>query len=126
MIDALIEAMDQTQPREVDWDIAIALAKLGDPKGSRIVAGLLLDRGELAQLVAEGGRGPNDTLSPAEQDRIMVYTLAAVPAMTDEQIWSKIRMIADTDTNSYVKTAAKEQLTRRQAVQRDQDPAVDN
>ncbi len=126
VIDALIEAMDQTQPREVAWDIAIALAKLGEPKGSRIVAGLLLDRGELAQLVAEGGRGPNDTLPLAEQDRIMVYTLTAVSAMTDEQIWSKIGKIAATDTNSYVRTAAKAQLTRREAVQRDQGSVVDN
>jgi hypothetical protein len=98
--------------REVQWNSAVALARLGDARGSRLVAGLLLNRAELAKLPADAG-APGATLSPALQDRVILSTLGAAGNMTDPEIWVRIEALAQDDPNPALRSAAKQLLMQR-------------
>ena len=106
-------AMGSSDHREASWDAAIALAKLDDEVGSRVVSDLLLNRSALAQLPDEpGGGGSPAGMTIHRQDRIVMSTLSATPDMTSRLVWDRIKQLADKDPNRQVRLTAS-QLTYR-------------
>lgn len=118
---ALHEAVGRVGPssREVQWNAAIALARLGDDGGSRVVAGVLLNREALAKLPAtELGPNAQQAMRATDQDHVILHTLAAVPGyagsvsdaiapgMDSQIVWDRIAQIADSDPNMAVRKAA--------------------
>lgn len=100
--------------REVRWNAAVALAKLGDAGGSRMVANVLLDRPALSQMPAgESGQSVDQKLSVQMQDRIMLSAMASLGSTSDPTIWDKIEQIADSDPNRVVRNAAKQLVMGR-------------
>ena len=113
---SLHEAMASTgtEMREVVWNAAIALARLGDEQGAQFVATVLLDRQTLAQLPAgESAPAGQETLSRSLQDRVILSTLAAARTMTNPKVWDKIKQLADKDPNRAVQSAARQVLATR-------------
>ena len=90
--------------RDAAWNAALALARLGDEKAARIVAGVLLDRDALVE-VAQLKRGM--------QDRVILSALSVADDMTDPKIWDKIRRLAADDPNLRVRSQALNLLARR-------------
>lgn len=116
VIEALVEAMESlgADVREVHWNAAIALARLGQVRGSQFVAQVLLDREVLSKLQATpSGSRSDQLLSPAAQERIILRTLHAVRDVTDPVITDKINYLADKDPNLAVRSAAKHLVERR-------------
>lgn len=118
-VDALRQAMNITgsDRREVQWNAAVALARLGDEQGSGFVVDVLLSPEALAKLPqATTGPAAEQTMSPAAQDRLMLSVLASARDMTDPRVWAKIADIAkgDGDYRLGVRTAALELVSRRQ------------
>ncbi len=102
--------------REVAWNAAIALARLGDPLGERFVAEVLLDRTALSQLAArDSGPGVEQKLAPAMQDRLILSTLSAAGDMTSGDIWAKIKDLSQRDASTAVQSAARQLLLARDA-----------
>lgn len=100
--------------REVRWNAAVALARLGDEAGGRWVADVLLNRQALSQLPAEAeGRGAQRLMSEEMQTRVMLLTLASASAMTQAEVWDRIRTLAATDANPVVRTSAMQLLGGR-------------
>lgn len=115
-IAALQEALQRvgSDMREAKWNAAVALARHGDPRGSRIVAAILLDRDELAKLSAgTSGVDAQRNLDRGMQDRIILSTLSAAGEMTAPEIWSKIKSLAEQDPNSRVRSKASQLLLER-------------
>jgi HEAT repeat protein len=109
VIEALRRAMEPMEPRmrEARWNAAVALARLGDAQGSRLVAGLLLDRAALSGLSAgESGADAQIKMPAAMVDRIMLATLESASVMTDAQVWDKIGLIAENDPSLPVREGA--------------------
>jgi hypothetical protein len=119
VIAALRGAMNatSTEQREVQWNAAVALARLGDEQGSRFVVDVLLNPEALSQLpMSSDGPGSQQLLSRGAQDRLMLAVLASARDMTDAGIWSKIQQIADNSDKRYslgIQTAARELLSTR-------------
>lgn len=83
--EALLQVMQAMGPdaREVRWNAAVALARLGDATGGRYVADVLLDRDTLAQQIATSstppaGRPLTAKELGAQQDRVILATLSAL------------------------------------------------
>jgi len=98
--------------RDAVWNAAIALARLGDEKGSTIVATVLLDRKALTQIA---------DLDTGMQDRVMLSTLLVAKDMTDPRIWDKIKQLAAQDSNPRVQAQ-----TRGLLMLRDSGDSADN
>ena len=92
--------------REASWDAAIALARLGDGEASEIVADVLLTREALAQLPADVSGEVPGQMSPGQQDRVILLTLAELAAVTDPRVRAKIKDLATSDPNRVVRSAA--------------------
>ena len=108
-------AMGSSDHREASWDAAIALAKLDDEVGSRVVSDLLLNRSALAQLPDEpGGGGSPAGMTIHRQDRIVMSTLSATPDMTSRLVWNKIKQLADKDPNRQVRLTASQLAYRHE------------
>jgi hypothetical protein len=124
-IESLARAMQVTgtQGREVAWNAGVALAKLGDVRGTRLLTNVLLNREALAQLPAtEAAPHATQTMSRAVQDRIMIQTLANVMSsdgptttfhMTDAGLWDKIGELAEKDESREVQKVARALLSKR-------------
>lgn len=131
-IAALQEALsgDATGRREVGWNAAAALARLGDDQGSTVVASLLLDRAELAQLPA-GTEGAmlQQKMPRSMQDRVIAATLTAALAdggrMTHPGVWAKIQELSEKDPNINIRKLAKALIARRNADEAAPKPAGD-
>lgn len=106
VVPALRGVLDRgsVQMRDAVWNAAVALARLGESKGSRIVVDVLLDRAALKE-IAQADRGM--------QDRVILSTLEAAENMTDPRIWDKIKQLADDDPNPRVQAKARNLLTKR-------------
>jgi len=120
-IKALRQGLGRTgqASREVQWNAAIALARLGEEDGGRVVAQVLLDRETLRKL-ASSDRDSQTTrqMRDADQDHVILHTLAAVRgspgeaevmgalSMNSPQVWEKIRQLADSDPNMAIRNAA--------------------
>ena len=101
------------ESRELTWNAAVALARLGDPGGSRFVADTLLDRSALAKLITGGeGEAAAEPMSLGTQDRVMLATMASAPGMTDPVVWAKIRELAEDDPSVAIRKVARELLTK--------------
>ena len=111
--------------RDVRWNAAVALARLGRhqprgehatqvAKGSRIVAHLLLDREALA-LQRDGvvGDRANSPMAAGTQDYVILSTLLVAKDYTDDAIWDKIERLASEDQSRRVQTAARQRLLER-------------
>ncbi|MBI1337099.1 MAG: hypothetical protein GC164_09070 [Phycisphaera sp.] len=110
VIQALRGAMDsQDSPdREAIWNSAVALARLGDERGSRYVATVLLDREALSKLPDGNTSNTGKTLGVHAVDRILLSTLAAAAKMKSPLVWDKVRQIADHDPSLGVRKMALE------------------
>ena len=97
---------DVQDHREASWDAAIALARMGDAEASEIVAEVLLTREALAQLPADVSGEVPGQMSPGQQDRVILLTLAEAAAMTDRRVRAKIMDLATSDPNRVVRLAA--------------------
>lgn len=116
---ALRQVLERTgnAQREAKWNAAVALARLGDARGSAIVADLLLDREALSKLpAAETGAASRQPMPRGMQDRLILSTLMAAGDMTDPRIWGKIEGLAN-DPNGRVKTRAAELLLQQRATE---------
>jgi hypothetical protein len=116
-VPALVAAMDSGDlaRRYVRWNAAVALARLGDKRGDQLVAGLLLDRTELARHAdSVKGEHAQATMTRQTQDQIILSTLAAARDMTGQIVWDKIKHLADNDNSAQVKAAARQLLLARQ------------
>ena len=115
VVKALHEAMILVgaDMREASWNAAVALARLGDERGSQLVGGLLLDRQQLAKLPSAAPHRANQTgLSLVDQDQIIQSTLLAAEPMTHRIVRDKIQQIADNDPNMALQTMAKNVLNK--------------
>ncbi|MCE9589112.1 MAG: hypothetical protein K8S99_01145 [Planctomycetes bacterium] len=105
--------------RVVQWNAAIALARLGEEDGGRVVAEVLLNREALAKLPSSDlGGETRQSMDSADQDHVILQTLASVPGsesvagdarvdgMKSELVWNRIRLIADSDKNLAIRNAA--------------------
>ena len=104
-IAALRDAMltSDGESRDLRWNAAIALARLGDPAGSVFVADVLLNRDALAQLPAEEtGPGATRTMPKQAQDQVIWLTLHAVDDMTHAAVWDRIERLSETDPNAAI------------------------
>jgi len=117
VIECLKSAMEDSiglPMREVRWNAAVALAKLGDTGGSRFVATVLLDRSALGQMAAgESGPITQQKMALNMQDRIMLAVMASLATVQDPSIWDKIGKIADNDPSLAVKNAARQLVMAR-------------
>ncbi len=118
VIAALRQAMNvvTTEQREVQWNAAVALARLGDEQGSAYVGDVLLNPEALAKLPqATSGPAAERSMTIATQDRLMLSVLASAGDMTDGKVWAKIKSIADGegDYRLGVRKAALELLNAR-------------
>lgn len=108
-IEALRRAMNVagSERREVQWNAAVALARLGDEVGSGFVADTLLDRAALARLPADGAAGAaGQGMSVAAQDRLMLAVLAAAADIADPRVRARVKAIASDDPSPVVRRAA--------------------
>ncbi len=112
------------QWRYARWAAAIALGRLGDARGARLVAEVLLNREALAQM-SEGTRDAMSTVTmpPATQDEIILGALKAAEDMTDPAVVTKIRSLAKDDPSPRVMKQARDLLHRLD--QAGDVPAVD-
>lgn len=121
MQDRLAQVLERggIQWRYARWSAAIALGRLGDARGSGIVAAVLLNREALARL-SEGTRDAMATVSMprATQDEIILGALNAAEDMTDPAVLTKIRALAEADPSPRVMKQARDLLHRLQ-------PAID-
>jgi len=101
--------------REVVWNAAVALARLGDENGAKFVVNVLLDRPTLAKLPSGEEGGTSRTLSRDKQDLVILSTLAATPKMPQAIVWDKIKSLADNETNRAVRSAARQLLAAKTA-----------
>lgn len=112
VIPALHTALDTTDTaaRDARWNAAIALARLDDPRGSEVVATVLLNREQLHISLA------GDTIDrgeAAQQDRVILSVLTVADSMTDPRIWDTIKTLADGDPNRTIRKAAKQLIMAR-------------
>lgn len=117
VIDGLQQAMEESEGlpmREATWNAAVALARLGDPSGSRYVTQVLLNRQELSRMPAgESGPLSNKPMSARMQDRVMLSALASLGQTQDERIWDRIMQMADNDPSRSIRNAARQIVMRR-------------
>jgi hypothetical protein len=110
--------------REVGWNAGIALARLGDARGSRMVELVLLDREALSKLPSDPANPVNSApLSPRMQDQIMLLTLRAARDMTDPGVSSKIEKLAEDDPSQTIREAARQVIRLRQRADDGDTPA---
>jgi hypothetical protein len=121
-IAGLHDLMDRTltQSQEAHWNAAVALACLGDDRGSKYVADVLLSRDTLAKITLEAeADAPRPVSEPGmprvAQDRVILSTLASAERMNSAIVWNKIRTIADDDPSLSVRKAAIELMARHNA-----------
>jgi hypothetical protein len=116
---ALHEAMgsEGLGRRYVRWQAAVALARLGDRVGSRLVAELLLDREQLStQPDGIVGKRAREMMRADTQDDIILSTLMVARDFTDQAVWDKIDRLAELDPSPMVKRAARQlNLERRKS-----------
>ena len=114
---ALNEALgtDSPQRRYVRWNTAVALARLGNDRGSQLVAALLLDREQLDKQPdrIRDNRRPMP-MEPQTQDDIILSTLMAARDMTAEVVWDKITQLAENDQSPRIKKVARQLLLKRE------------
>ncbi|MBH06949.1 MAG: hypothetical protein CMJ20_11570 [Phycisphaeraceae bacterium] len=115
VVKVLRQAMDNTNAayRETVWNSAVALAKLGDQRGSQLVSELLLSRKSLLELPSDY-KSPGKFMSTAEQDRVILSTLAHARPMSNELVWERIRQIADSEPNKLLRATARNLLLDRE------------
>lgn len=90
------------------WHAQITLAALGDTAAAAFVANHLLNRQELATLPAETGSG--ETMNRDDQDRVMAAAMLCAVKITDEQVWDRIRWLAENDPSVSIRKTAIEML----------------
>ena len=94
--------MNDSEPN-VQWDSAIALAKMKDASGREILL-KLLDRNYLSQF---------KEVDPHEQTHIMLVTLQAASQLKDIEINRVIKKLAETDQNMQVRKLAMEIVSQK-------------
>lgn len=103
-----------TARRELYWNASVALARLGDKEGSVYVAGHLLNRDALAkEPAASSGPMASKMMSAADQELVIISTLAAVREVADKTVLDRIKQLADNDPSVNVRKAAKQIITGR-------------
>ena len=122
---SLQEALESAGParRNVRWHAAISLARLGDERGTAVVAGKLLDRDQLAR-EADGvtGDAAKRQMQSITQDDIMLGALMFAADYTGDEIFDKISRLAESDPSPNVKKAALKVLLVRRKKEAGQDP----
>lgn len=98
--------------RDARWAAAVALARLGDRRGSRVVEAVLLDRAVLATLPVGPEAKQGSTMPSPMQDRVIFQTLRSAGEMTDPAVVAKIRSLAADDVSPLVKKQARDLLYR--------------
>lgn len=110
-IAALRGAMGNTETkyREVKWNAAIALARLGDEGGAKFVADVLLDRKALSQMSAgEEGAELAINMPVGMQDRVILRSLGSAEAIDHPAVWQKVRELSTQDANKAIQKVARE------------------
>ena len=116
VVEALAGTIDPTASdhRDVVWNAAVALARLGDERGLDFVIEVLLNRKALSRLSAKvAGPGSIDAMSSPQQDRVMTTTIGAAAKIDDPRLWQKLEQIAEEDPSRSVRQAAAVMLGRR-------------
>ena len=107
--DAMTAAAEKS--RDLRWNAASSLARLGDPEGSKFVAEVLLNRTALAKMEVDGAGStpqiPAGTTLPTNlQDQVILSALAASVTMNDPVVWAQIEKLRTDDPSLPVRTAA--------------------
>ncbi|MDX1682396.1 MAG: HEAT repeat domain-containing protein, partial [Phycisphaeraceae bacterium] len=117
VIEALQAVMTDVEvtTREVKWNAAVALARLGNEGGASFVADVLLNREVLATLPTDDGDGAtNETLSRVTQDRVIASTLEAIRDVDSPPIEAALKKLAAEDPQRAIKVAARKILNERE------------
>jgi hypothetical protein len=106
--------------RDLSWNSAVALARLGDEAGSRFVVSVLLDRAALAKIAVDStqirpGETAGTTLPTNVQDQVILSTLAASVTMREPLVWEKIADLGKNDPSFAVRKAAAMVIERRES-----------
>jgi len=103
--------------RDVRWNAAMALARLGQTEGYQVVAKSLLNREHLKTLAeAETGPRSNKMMSQQAQAGLIIRCLIAFPTQyntDDNMVWKKIDELAKDDPDVTVRKAAQKQRMAR-------------
>jgi len=111
--------------RDLAWNAGCALAVLGDERGLPVVLSLL-DRKWLSEQPYDPRTPERGRLDTASQRKIIASTINVVVGfdprlegfavrVKDEQVWTMIRQIAESDPDPEIRTLAKAALTAREA-----------
>lgn len=111
--------------RDLAWNAGCALAVLGDERGLPVVVSLL-DRAWLSEQFYDPRSPERGRLDTASQRKIIASTINVVVGfdprlegfavrVEDEQVWSLIAQIAESDPDADIRTLAKAALTAREA-----------
>jgi len=104
--------------RDVRWNGAMALARLGHQQGYEIVAGLLLNRNQLKTLPeTETGPRASRLMSQRSQSDVIIRSLIAFPTTFNKEdniVWKKIDQLAQEDPDVSVRKVAQQQRMSRQ------------
>lgn len=97
--------------RDLRWNSASSLARLGDSDGTRFLVEVLLNRAALAKMEADGAgidpKVPAGTLlSPNMQDQVILSALAASVTIDAPEVWAKIDELKANDLSLPVRSAA--------------------
>ncbi|MEE9297124.1 MAG: HEAT repeat domain-containing protein, partial [Phycisphaerae bacterium] len=119
---AAVEALGRAyfdEDREVRWNAALALARLGSPKGRSLLLDML-DREYWEKHVRvriETGTGSfNEYVMPPQAvDRYLAATIEAASHLYDEQVWDQI-VALEADRSPEVKNAVRKVLERRKTI----------
>jgi len=120
VIGALTEAMSGSteSTREVRWNSALALSKLGDAGGTRFVVEVLLNRGALAKIEQDGagvkpGIPAGTTLTPELQDNVILSAILGTMSVEDSSLRNKVAELGKSDPSVAVRTGVATVTQRR-------------
>jgi hypothetical protein len=119
VVDALLAAMDDADPRnaELVWNAAMSLAKFDRPEASGTML-KLLSRDELANIkVFDRQTDPKNpvfrTLSEAEQQRFLINAMQRARHMSDPAVQDRLKEVTEKDPSQRVRAFGLELLAEK-------------
>jgi len=106
---------------DVEWNCALALARLGDATGRATVLELMdrsyLQRDELYEATDPAGRVHRYALPPQRVEEILIAAAEAGGNLNDPDVWERIRGLSQSDPSPAVRERAAAVLRKRDQAQ---------